>query len=274
MEKGASKLSNQTTLLPGLNNLNSAIAKQNSIDTISVQYGLVIALLIICLWVVSQIVLLSLGVQHIAVWLIPVAVLWQAFLFTGLFITAHDSMHGGVFPGNRRINTWVGTVAVSCYGLFSYQELLHKHWQHHRYPATDADPDFHDGSHSHPIAWYFHFMQNYWDWYKFFGFSILYFSLRFIFKVHDMSLVLLWILPLILSSIQLFYFGTFLTHKEPPEGYINHHRARTNPLPTFWSFITCYHFGYHEEHHKYPQVPWWQLPVVHRLEDALSEQKS
>lgn len=26
------------------------------------------------------------------------------------------------------------------------------------------------------------------------------------------------------------------------------------------SFLTCYYFGYHLEHHLYPNVPWWRLP--------------
>jgi beta-carotene ketolase (CrtW type) len=48
-------------------------------------------------------------------------------------------------------------------------------------------------------------------------------------------------------------------------GYTNPHRAQSNPLPIFWSFITCYHFGYHQEHHEYPHVPWWKLPEIHKL---------
>ncbi|MFB2979106.1 fatty acid desaturase [Microseira sp. BLCC-F43] len=47
-------------------------------------------------------------------------------------------------------------------------------------------------------------------------------------------------------------------------GYTNPHRCQSNSLSTFWSFITCYHFGYHEEHHEYPEVPWWQLPIIRK----------
>ncbi|WP_208766779.1 fatty acid desaturase [Nostoc flagelliforme] len=25
--------------------------------------------------------------------------------------------------------------------------------------------------------------------------------------------------------------------------------------------MSCYHFGYHQEHHEYPDVPWWKLPA-------------
>jgi beta-carotene ketolase (CrtW type) len=58
-------------------------------------------------------------------------VLLQTHLYTGLFITAHDAMHGTVHP-SRRINTLVGWV---CAGLFAYNYyplLLRKHRLHHR----------------------------------------------------------------------------------------------------------------------------------------------
>jgi beta-carotene/zeaxanthin 4-ketolase len=28
--------------------------------------------------------------------------------------------------------------------------------------------------------------------------------------------------------------------------------------------ISCYHFGYHEEHHELPHLGWWQLPAARR----------
>ncbi|MFA9473554.1 MAG: fatty acid desaturase [Filomicrobium sp.] len=29
------------------------------------------------------------------------------------------------------------------------------------------------------------------------------------------------------------------------------------------SLLTCFHFGYHHEHHLQPDVPWWRLPDAH-----------
>lgn len=37
-----------------------------------------------------------------------------------------------------------------------------------------------------------------------------------------------------------------------------------------FSYITCYHSGYDEEHHEYPSVPWWQLPAIHKLQTQLA----
>ncbi|HEY9728907.1 MAG TPA: fatty acid desaturase [Chroococcales cyanobacterium] len=228
-------------------------------------HGLLIAVFIISLWAISLVCLLSINIAKISTWLILLAILWQTFLYTGLFITAHDAMHGSVFPQNPKINAFVGRFTVTAYGLLSYRKLLQKHWLHHKHPASEFDPDFHNGINKNPVAWYFHFMKGYWDWRQIIGLGLIYNFAKFCLPVCESNLILFWVVPSLLSSVQLFYFGTFLTHKEPEGGYTNPHRTQTNPLPIAWSFITCYHFGYHEEHHEYPSIPWWQLPAVHTL---------
>ena len=72
-----------------------------------------------------------------------------------------------------------------------------------------------------------------------------------------------WIAPQVLSTIQLFYFGTYLPHKGTfePESF----PARSNNYPHWLSLITCFHFGYHSEHHQHPYVPWWYLPTIRKL---------
>jgi beta-carotene ketolase (CrtW type) len=234
--------------------------------------GLLAALAIIGLWVVSLTFLMTIDVGLTPFWLIIPAVLWQIFLYTGLFITAHDAMHGAVFPDNPKINRFIGSFAVLVYGLFSYQKLLYKHWLHHRHPATQADPDFHDSEHTHPVLWYLHFMKGYWSWRRLFWLMIVFNVAAFIFGLSKSNLILFWMIPSILSSAQLFIFGTYLPHREPKGGYQTSHRAQTNSLSIFWSFITCYHFGYHLEHHEFPNVPWWRLPIVHQ--QFLSNQNS
>ena len=74
--------------------------------------GLLIAVTIIGLWGLSLTLLLMLDVAHINIALIPIAILCQTFLYTGLFITAHDAMHGSVCPTHRRINNVIGAIAV------------------------------------------------------------------------------------------------------------------------------------------------------------------
>lgn len=251
------------TTIPETVELEALTIKQNA------NYGIVIAVFVIGLWAVSLGTLLSLNPANFSAWLIPPAILWQMFLYTGLFITAHDAMHGSVCPRSVKLNHFVGSLAVISYGLFSYKELLKKHWLHHHYPASDRDPDFHDGAHSRPLPWYFHFLSQYWSWKQFVGLTVIFHLAHSVLHVAQINLILFWVIPSVLSSVQLFYFGTFLTHREPADGFKNSHRTQTNPLPIFWSFITCYHFGYHEEHHEYPHISWWQLPAVHRMRHLL-----
>ena len=122
--------------------------------------GLFIALTIMGLWGSSFSVLLTLDLARISIALVPLGVLCQTFLYTGLFITAHDAMHGAVCQTRPRVNNTIGTIAVRLYALFSYRKLLAKHWAHHRAPASGTDPDFHDGEHSGFLMWYLSFIHN------------------------------------------------------------------------------------------------------------------
>ncbi|MCB0292357.1 MAG: beta-carotene ketolase, partial [Calditrichaeota bacterium] len=68
--------------------------------------GLGIALLMIMAWGGSLGIFLNLDVANLHPAGIVLAMLWQTFLYTGLFITAHDAMHGTLFPLNRKINNF------------------------------------------------------------------------------------------------------------------------------------------------------------------------
>ena len=224
--------------------------------------GLIISCLIIATWAFSLGILLKLNISETNIILIITAILWRTFFQTGLFITAHDAMHGVVFEKNAKINNFIGYLTVFLYAFFSYKKLLERHWQHHKNPACELDPDYHNGKHKNFFSWYFYFMFRYWSWLRFAGMTVIYHSVRIIFHIPEINLLLFWAIPLLISSIQLFYFGTYLPHREPLEGYQNSYRTQSIYRPFFWSFISCYHFGYHEEHHKYPYVAWWELPMI------------
>lgn len=227
--------------------------------------GVAIAFLILGLWATNLTLGLRLDLSQTPLLLSGAMFLLQAFLYTGLFITAHDSMHRSLLPQSPKWNDRIGAIAVFLYLFFPYQKLVKKHWLHHRYPASEHDPDFHNGRHTHPVFWYVNFLKRYFSWEQVIGILIFYHSMRDLLHVPEKNLLVFWILPSILSSLQLFYFGTFLPHRELPEGYGSSHRARSNNLTPFWSFLSCYHFGYHEEHHECPAVPWWQLPRIRKM---------
>lgn len=228
------------------------------------QKGLLIALSVILLWAGNLVVFLSLPFEAIPVSVKIGGILLQTFLFTGLFITAHDAMHGTVYRKNRRTNDFVGRLAVFLYALFSFRALQQKHAQHHKHPASEYDPDYHDGEHPGFFSWYFHFLLSYVRWPQIIGMAIVYNLFIHLLGVGVLNASLFWVLPVLLSTFQLFYFGTYLPHREPAGGYEDEHRSVSNDFSTLVSFLTCYHFGYHKEHHEFPGIPWWDLPRKRR----------
>lgn len=224
--------------------------------------SLLIANFIIALWIVSTYSSLHLNLEELNKIGILVIVFWQTFLYTGLFITAHDAMHGVIFPQNLKINNLIGSIALIFYGFFPFAKMQKRHGQHHQYPATELDPDYHDGKHQNFLIWYLYFMFRYWDWLRFAVLVTTFHSIKAIFHIPEPNLLLFWIIPFVLSSFQLFYFGTFLPHHKPATGYPDQLRTHSIYLPFILSLITCYHFLYHREHHENPDVPWWGLPQV------------
>lgn len=193
----------------------------------------------------------------------PLLVALICWLNVGLFIVSHDAMHGSLAPGRPGVNRAIGRLALLLYAGFWYDALLPKHMEHHRAPGTAEDPDF---SADHPTRfwpWYGRFMREYFGLRQFLLLGIpvaLYLALG----VRLANLLTFWALPAILSSMQLFYFGTYRPHRQEAEPFADRHRARSSTLGWFGSLISCFHFGYHHEHHDKPYLPWWRLPQEHR----------
>jgi beta-carotene/zeaxanthin 4-ketolase len=233
--------------------------------------GLLVAIAIVALWIGSLICVCKLDVAQLFPLGILAVILGRTFIQTGLFIVAHDAIHGSVLPGHRRVNQLFGHFTLALYALLPYQKLAHHHWQHHLQPGQLGDPDFHDGVRDSLGAWYLKFMQEYLDRRQkvllFFGMKAIFFTLYLGFHVAIPNLFLFWVLPIFLSSMQLFYFGTYLPHRStgkatPTSQHQNSHNAVSSNYQIVWSFLTCYHFGYHWEHHEYPALPWYRLPSV------------
>lgn len=229
--------------------------------------GGLVAFAIIILWVSSLVFTLSTDLaQWGSLWVLP-AILVRTFIQTGLFIVVHDAIHGSVFPENRQLNSWIGSLAITLYGFLPYQKLSSNHWKHHRSPGQLDDPDFHDGVHKGFFGWYFKFMTKEYVDVEMQQKLLLYMTiafvvLRFGFQASNSNLFLFWLLPLILSSLQLFFFGTYLPHRDTNIDSPNSHNAVSSNYPVALSFLSCYHFGYHWEHHEYPDVAWYNLPKV------------
>jgi len=164
--------------------------------------GPLYAALIFAAWAAVHLYSLFIHGLSAPIWITLGLIAIQCWLYTGLFIVAHDTMHGSFAPGRNRINAFVGTAILFVYAGFNWREMRTAHHAHHDFSGTEKD---------------------------------------------------------ILSSVQLFYFGTYLTHRHK-DAFPDEHNARTNAFPWALSLLSCFHFGYHHEHHLFPHEPWWRLP--------------
>jgi beta-carotene/zeaxanthin 4-ketolase len=184
------------------------------------------------------------------------------WLSVGLFIIAHDAMHGSLAPFRPRLNAAVGQLCLALYAGFRFPPLNREHHQHHRHAGTADDPDFDERAPHGFGRWYLNFMVHYFGLREFAVLSLLIAIYVWVLQAPIVNLLVFWALPAILSSVQLFTFGTFLPHRPAHDAFTDRHRARSNDLPVWLSLLTCFHFGYHHEHHDQPAVPWWRLPAA------------
>lgn len=222
---------------------------QSSSNTVDPK-GLLIGWGIILLWAVVLIFQLSVPIDWNLPW-VYLGILVQMHLYTGLFITAHDAMHGLV-SSNKTLNKFTGSLAALLFSFNSYGRLFPKHHEHHRHVATAEDPDYHPSGRF--VRWYLSFIGQYVTIWQFLLMAVTFNILKLFFPTSN--LVVFWMIPAVLSTFQLFYFGTYVPHRGENN---NPHRSSTQSKNHLWAFATCYFFGYHYEHHDSPGTPWWRL---------------
>ncbi|MGE3282599.1 MAG: fatty acid desaturase [Alphaproteobacteria bacterium] len=223
--------------------------------------GIGLAVLIVALWTGLHVF----GVffypwSSIGVLLAPLLVAMLCWLNVGLFIIAHDAMHGSLAPFRPGVNRVFGRLSLLFYAGFSYDRLLPKHLAHHSRPGTVEDPDFFAPAPDRFRPWFAAFIRRYFGWREFATLSVLFWTYLLLLGASPVRLLAFWALPAILSAVQLFYFGTYRPHRSETEEFADRHRARSSDYSWPVSLLTCFHFGMHHEHHVMPWVPWWRLP--------------
>lgn len=199
-----------------------------------------------------------------ALFAVPLLILTQSWLGAGMFIIAHDAMHGSLAPGRPRLNAVIGQICVGAYAAFSFRKLNVCHHQHHRAPGTADDPDFHAERPEAFLPWFYGFFTRYFGWREF-AIVTAVLILYLLIGAAVLNLILFWAMPAVLSALQLFVFGTWLPHRHTAgDAFVDKHHARTIPMPWIASLLTCFHFGMHHEHHLSPNTPWWLLPDARR----------
>lgn len=194
--------------------------------------------------------------------LAPLLILLQTWLSVGLFIVAHDAMHGSLAPGRPGVNTAFGTLALGLYAGFRFKRLRTAHHAHHAAPGTAADPDFHPGEPRRFLPWFVRFFRTYFGWRELAVLTAAVAVAVFVLHARMINLLAFWALPALLSALQLFVFGTWLPHRVSDRAFEDHHNARSSAFGSWMSLATCFHFGRHLEHHLEPGVPWWRLDAL------------
>lgn len=190
----------------------------------------------------------------------PVLIAGLTWLSVGLFIIAHDAMHRSLAPTRPGLNKAFGTATLLIYAGFAFGKLLPKHHQHHRTPGAADDPDFDAENPGRFWPWYLRFFRAYFGWREFAWVATVSAVYILLLRAPLGNVWLFWAAPALLSSLQLFTFGTWLPHRHG-DAFPDHHNARSNAMPRWLSLLTCFHFGgFHHEHHLHPSLPWWRLP--------------
>jgi beta-carotene ketolase (CrtW type) len=184
-------------------------------------------------------------------------ILLQGWLYTGLFITGHDAMHGTITK-NKTVNNTIGTIATFLFASMSYKRLRKNHGLHHKAPATAEDPDFFVKSQNF-FWWWGIFMVRYVTIWQLVSMALIYNGFIHLLGFNELMVIFYWALPAILGTVQLFYFGVYWPHRKPHLPHMMPHRARTLRKNHLWAMTSCYFFGYHFEHHEDQYVPWWKL---------------
>lgn len=184
----------------------------------------------------------------------------QCWLSVGVFIISHDAMHGTLAPRRPKVNAAIGATLLFLYAGFSWKRMRSAHFAHHKHAGGGSDPDFDTGNPADFLRWYTTFLRRYFGWRSAAFISTVVTSYWLVLGIPMAQIVLLYGLPAIASSMQLFYFGTFRPHRHEAGGFADRHNARSETFPELISLATCFHFGYHLEHHRRPDLPWWALP--------------
>jgi fatty acid desaturase len=193
-----------------------------------------------------------------------VMVILQTWLSTGLFIVAHDAMHGALAPSHPRLNRAIGAACLSLYACLSYAALLPQHHLHHRETGRAGDPDFHGGDPS-LVGWFLQFFKTYYSHGQIIRITVMALIYTVLLGAPLGNIVIFWALPALGAVAQLFVFGTWLPHRERETPFVDAHRAHSIDVGPVLSLLTCFHFGgYHHEHHLSPGTPWWGLPSRRR----------
>jgi beta-carotene/zeaxanthin 4-ketolase len=191
-------------------------------------------------------------------WAMLVTIPVNACAFTGLFILAHEAIHGTLLPGFPRLGHALGRLFATVYALVDYDLLRENHWKHHGHVATEGDPDY-DGD-GLLVLHAARFMRRYLRWY---AIPCLATAGHLLGQAgYTAAMLGAYVVPVLLSTLVVFTVGIHLVHH--PE--LLRTRAPGDPqrsvcidLGRFGSAVLILNFNVHWHHHAHPRLSWWEL---------------
>ena len=237
--------------------------------------GLAAAVLLATAWLAIHVGGIFFFPLTAATWPLAVPlVIAETWLSTGLFITAHDCMHGSFAPGRPRLNRAVGRVTLMMYAGIDYDRAVPNHFAHHRHVGTAKDPDFDAANPTRPGRWLARFFAHYYSHWQMVRIIATLWTYRLVFGASWVNITVFYAVPALLALVQLFWFGTYLPHRHG-DAFPDRHNARSSAFGPWLSLLTCFNFGgYHHEHHLHPHVPWWRLPATRHAREATTVRAS
>ena len=233
---------------------------------VSAWRGLQLGALIGVSWLVTLVIGLRLDLHQLHPLVITAWVLVRSFLHTGLFILAHDAMHNSLVPGHGLINQRIGRVCLWLYAGLNYDACKRNHQRHHQMPESEADPDFCPAHNRSLLAWLVRFLRNYLNPAQLsrliLVLTVLLLAAQPLQSQPFVTVSVTFLLPLLISTAQLFFVGTYLPHRKDHNQTGHEVSIKSLNLHPFASLLACYHFGYHREHHNNPKAPWFLLPEL------------
>ncbi|GAC1547546.1 MAG: hypothetical protein NVS2B9_14600 [Myxococcales bacterium] len=205
---------------------------------------------------------------------------WLTVSFTGLFILAHESIHGLLVPGRPRLGAALGRVFAFAYAFMDYGRLRAAHRAHHAAPGTALDPDAHASGRFFP-----HLAAFLWRYLTVPQLALLVLAGdRLGSHGHTRAMLLAYVGPIACSTLIVFSLGIYLVHHprlvELGLADARHRAVAVDPGPVLSLFAILF-FNYHWLHHEHPHLTWVSLgrlrahePRRLALREALSAVRS
>jgi beta-carotene ketolase (CrtW type) len=190
---------------------------------------------------------------------------WLVCCFTGLFILAHEAIHGTLLPGHPRLGHALGWLFAFAYAFMDYGRLRARHAEHHRAPGRETDPDAHPSGRFLP-----HFAVFLFRYLRLSQLALLVFAGNAVGQAgHTRAMLCAYVGPAVVSTLIVFTVGIFLVHhpKLRAAGVADErHRSVGVDLGGAGSLLAILFFNTHWLHHEHPHLTWLQLGLFRARE--------